>query len=364
MKIVFAAYVHTTEFNTPATWLERIKAYAGILEALAKNNQVISIEQIDYEGEYVKNNVQYYFKRFPIGLFPMALHRFIKHQNPDLVVIQSLHFPLQVIQLRLLLGKKTKIIIQNHAEKPFTGLKKHLQKLADKFTDAYLFASYNMGVEWVEKGNLSSVKKIHEVMEVSSVFTPINKAEAFKKTNVIGDPVFLWVGRLNENKAPLTVVRAFLQFVNVQPSARLYMIYHTEELLPQIKNELALSPNGQAIKLIGKVPHYDLQFWFNSADIIISGSYYEGSGTAVCEAMSCGCMPLVTDINSFRMITDNGRCGLLYEAGNEAALLSALIQTRQLNIAEKQKISLHYFRSNLSFKAIAKRFEEVADSIR
>jgi hypothetical protein len=64
------------------------------------------------------------------------------------------------------------------------------------------------------------------------------------------------------------------------------------------------------------------------------------------------------------MITDNGSCGLLYEAGNEAALLSALIQTQQINIAEKQKASLEYFRSNLSFEAIAKRFEEVVLSIK
>ncbi len=364
MKFVFASYVYTYEFNDPVKWLNRIRFYTGVLDELAKTHQVISIEQIDYEGEHIKDGVQYFFKRFSHSLFPVESHRFIKQLTPDVVVIQGLHFPLQVIQLRLLLGKKTKIIIQNHAERPFIGLKKHLQKSADRFTDAYLFASHNMGVEWIKKGNLSSVKKIHEVMEVSSVFTLMDKTAAIRKTGITGNPVFLWVGRLNENKAPLTVVRAFLQFVNVQLGARLYMIYHTDELLPQIKNELELSPNGKVIKLIGKVPHDDLQHWFNSADIIISGSHYEGSGTAVCEAMSCRCMPLVTDINSFRMITDNGRCGLLYEAGNEAALLSALMQTRQINIAEKQKASLEYFRSNLSFETIARRFEEVVLSIK
>ena len=364
MKILFAGYIYVKDFNTPTSWLERIKGYSGILDALAKNHEVISIERIDYEGEYKHNGVHYYFKRFKLGLFPIRLHQFIKSQNPDVVVIQSLHFPLQVIQLRLLLGSKTKIIIQNHAEIPFTGLKKHLQKLSGRFTDAFLFASHTMGMEWIEKDNLSSINKIHEVMEVSSVFTPMEKSVAIEKTKVTGNPVFLWVGRLNDNKAPLTVVKAFLQFASIQPKARLYMIYHTDDLLQQIQKELDASPNGKAIKLIGKVPHNDLQYWFNSADIFISGSYYEGAGTAVCEAMSCGCMPLVTDINSFRMMTDNGRCGLLYEAGNEAALLSALIQTQQMDIIQKQKASLEYFRSNLSFDAIARRIEEVADSIR
>lgn len=365
MKFVFASYVFTKEYKSPEAWIDRIKAYTGILEALAKNHQVISIEQIDYEGQYAKDGVQYYFKRFTgVGLlFPRRLHVFIKSQKPDVVVIQSLHFPLQVIQLRLRLGRKTKIIIQNHAEKPFKGIKKYLQKLADRCTDAYLFASNDLGMEWVKDNNLASAEKIHEVMEVSSVFSPMDKAQAKQHTGVTGDPVFLWVGRLNDNKDPLTVVRAFLQLAESKPSARLYMIYHTEELLAEIKELLGRAPQKDSVILVGKVPHMDLQYWFNSADIILSGSHYEGSGTAVCEAMSCGCMPIVTDIFSFRMITDNGKCGFLYEAGNEDALVAALKQIQQTDISEKQKSSLEYFRANLSFEAIARRIQEVVASL-
>jgi glycosyltransferase involved in cell wall biosynthesis len=362
MKFVFASYVFTKEYNEPEAWIDRIKAYTGILEALAKNNEVIGIEQIDYEGEYGKDGVQYHFKRFakPASLFPHELNRFIKSLQADVVVIQSLHFPLQVIQLRLLLGRKTKIIIQNHAEKPFKGIKKYLQRLADKCVDAYLFASHDLGAEWVRTSNLASAKTIYEVMEVSSVFSPMDKAAAKQHTYVSGSPAFLWVGRLNDNKDPLTVVKAFLQFAAVASSARLYMIYHTDELLIEVQELLNNSSQKDAVILVGRVPHLELQYWFNSADIILSGSHYEGSGTAVCEAMSCGCMPLVTDIASFRMITDNGKCGLLYEAGNEAALLAALNETLHIDISEKQKLAIEYFRANLSFEVIARGIEEIA----
>ena len=153
-------------------------------------------------------------------------------------------------------------------------------------------------------------------MEVSSVFFPVDKALAKSITHVNGDPVFLWVGRLNENKNPLTVARAFLKFLKYQPAAHLYMIYQTTELLPELtgllKNE---SNNCKALHLVGEVQHSEMQYWYNSADYIISGSYYEGSGTAICEAMSCGCVPIVTDIPSFRAITGNGAYGLLYTAG-------------------------------------------------
>jgi len=365
MKFVFASYVYTKEYNDPEAWLRHIRFYGGILEALSKTNEVISIEQIDYQGRIEFGGVDYQFKRFyKIGrYFPFSLHRYIKNLHPDVVFIQSLQFPLQVIQLRLMLGKKVKIIVQNHAERPFTGIKKYLQRIADRYIDAYLFASRDMGVKWITKGNLSTPGKIHEVMEVSSVFYPIEKAAAKQKTAVIGEPVFLWVGRLNENKDPLTMVKAFLKFVDCEPSARLYMIYHTAELLTEVTNIIKNSPNRHTVVLVGKVRHDDLLNWYNSADFIVSASHYEGSGTAICEAMSCGCIPIVTNIFSFRMITDNGKCGLLYERGNELALSSALMQTQTLDRAAMRHSALSYYNKNLSFEAIAGRIHDIADAL-
>lgn len=366
MKFVFASYVSTNEFTTPEAWLKRINFYSGILESLSKRHTVISIEHINYEGEYLNNGVSYHFRRLSKAghYLPYQQHRVIKNLNPDVVFIQGLHSPLQVMQLRCQLGGKVKVMAQHHAERPFTGIKRRLQRLASRYIDACLFASKAMGMEWVNKGNINSARKIHEVMELSSVFYPVNKEEAIARTGLEGDPVFLWVGRLNQNKDPLNVVNAFLAFADTHPSARLYMIYHTTELLGDIKavlNKPGIAKN--AIVLIGKVAHHELLYWYNSADFIVSGSFYEGSGTAVCEAMSCGCIPVLTDIPSFRMMTDNGQCGILYEPGNQQALLSALLQTQQINIQKIKEMAISYYKSNLSFEAIALKIEQIAQSI-
>jgi glycosyltransferase involved in cell wall biosynthesis len=365
MKYVSVTFSPSLSFDSPESWFERTAGYAGILYCLAKNNSVINIKQINYEGDCIHKSVHYYFVNFykQETPFPGKLNRFVKTLEPDIVLVQGLHNPLQLIQLAVRLNKTAKIIVQHHAEKPSTGIKKFFQRMADKLTDAYLFASHELGAEWVNKGIISSSEKVHEVMEISSIFSPMDKTAAIAKTGITGNPAFLWVGRLNDNKDPLTVIKAFLRFAELNPAARLYMIYHTDELLPQINELLAQSPQKDAITLIGKVPHSDLQYWFNSADIILSGSHYEGSGTAICEAMSCGCMPIVTDISSFRMITDNGRCGLLYEPGNQKTLLDALNTIAETDIKEKQKLSLEYFNSNLSFEAIAHRIQEIAASL-
>ena len=235
MKIVFTSYISSPEYYDPESWLKRIKAYNGILESLSKTHTVISFERINYEGLYEQNGVQYHFinSKENKTLIPGRMHQQIKMLQPDIVVVHGLHFPLQVIQLRSMLGKKVKIIVQHHAEKPFSGFKKTLQQWADRCIDAYLFTSYEMGMDWKEI--ITDKKKIIEVMEASSVFQPMPKDFALSKTKVLAQPGFLWVGRLDANKDPLTVVSAFLQFTKKQSQARLYMIYHTDELKHEIE---------------------------------------------------------------------------------------------------------------------------------
>jgi len=365
MVFISVSYNYSPEFNSPKNWFKRAQIYNGILEHLSGKNTVINVKQINYTGNHTHNGVHHKFVDFgkKKTFFPLRFNRFIKSLNPDIILFQGLHHPLQLIQLRFLLNKKVKIIAHHHAEKPFTGLKKYLQKIADRCVDAYLFASHEIGMDWVNKGNLLSPQKIHEVMEVSSVFYPIEKTIARSKTGAFGDPVFLWVGRLNANKDPFTVIKAFLRFAEAHPAATLYMVYHTDDLLPDIIEFLKDHSYKDNIILIGKVPNNDLLYWYNSADFIISGSHYEGSGTAIAEAMSCGCIPVVTDIFSFRMITDNGKCGFLYKAGDEIALLTTLINLKHTDLAEKRATSLAYFKSNLSFGAIAAKIQEIASSL-
>lgn len=364
MRIVITSYNSVEEFDNPPDWLKRIGFYTGILEGLARYHDVISIERINYKGTYQQNGVQYNFIQHngKLAFFPFRMHRLIRKLQPDVVLVHGFIFPAQIIQLRWAIGKQTKIIVQNHAEKPTRGIRTFLQRKADRYINSYLFTSKEMGREWVEKGIIKSNEKIAEIMEVSSSFTANEKNE--RNTLEFTTLFFLWVGRLNANKDPLTVVKAFINFLFFEPSAKLYMIYQAEELLPQIKALIATKENAkEAITLVGAVPNQQLQEWYNKADFFISGSHYESGGVAVCEAMSCGCIPVITDIFSFRRMTGPDKCGLLYEPGNHQALLTSLLQTRNMDI-EKERIKvLRQFRDELSFNAIAGKIDKVLASL-
>src|SRR4051812_1551644 len=121
MKCVFVSYNRSLDFDQPADWIRRIKAYVIILEELAKKNEVISIERINYHGIHVYNNVKYIF------MDSGGHHRtnsLIKSIQPDIIIVHGLHQPFNILLLRFKVGKKPLIIGQNHAEKPYSGLKK------------------------------------------------------------------------------------------------------------------------------------------------------------------------------------------------------------------------------------------------
>lgn len=365
MRIVTTSYEKADTFNNPYTWLNRISFYTGILEKLAAEHEMISIERINYEGWVQLNGVFYYFMRLKrnVVIFPWRMHHFIRKQNPDIVLVHGFIFPLQIIQLRLALGRKVKIVVQNHAEKPSSGMRSFFQRLADRYINAYFFTSAEMAREWLERGIIKNGKKVVEVMEVSSVFW-YNEEDRKKRLDNGKTPTFLWVGRLNVNKDPITVVMAFLKFLAYQPSARLTMIYQEDELLEEIKKLIGTNKQAaDAIVLVSKVPHQQLQEWYNGADFFISGSHYESGGVAVCEAMSCGCIPVLTNITSFQKMTNGGACGLLYEAGDEQALLDCLLQTQTLDIDKERKKVLEQFNKELSFEAIAQKIDKAINAL-
>ena len=285
---------------------------------------------------------------------------FVKRQQVDVVLFHGMVKPLWLIIAATIFGKKVKIMLQNHAEKPFDNYKNLFQKLADRFVSAYLFVSTQQALPWIESGIISSHKKIFEVMEGSTSFKVKNKKEAKKNLGYTDKTLFIWVGRLDTNKDPLTILKAFSEYAKQNQDTKLMMVYGTSDLEAEVKLFIEQNLLSSHIDLLGKLEHHLLEEHYNAADYFMLGSRYEGSGYALCEAMACGCIPIVTKIPSFESMTNNGDCGFLFEPGNANELLAIL---RQLNPREievlKSKVLLK-FKNDLSFEAIANRISEVA----
>lgn len=356
IKLLDLTYYTHTDMTTPQQVIEKHAVANGYARYLHYKLQLLFVKHAAFEGFDDHDSIpRHFFKsRNKFGHIPFKSHRFIRSVKPDVVLVQGLVFPLQTLMLRMTLPRRTKIVVQHHGELPANGVKGLIQKRAFRLVDAFMFTAHGNAGAWISRGVLPGYAKIYEVLEASTSIEAKDKAKSRRALGLTNGPTYLWVGRLDQNKDPLTVLTAFEHYLKVQPDARLYIIHQTDDLLPKLLARLTASiPMAKAVKLIGKVPHQQLATWFSAADFYLSASHKEGSGYALIEAMACGCVPIVTDIPSFRKITGNGKYGLLYPPGDANTLLHQLQKSAELNIEECSAAAKSHFMKHLTDKAIA-----------
>src|SRR5262245_8593747 len=101
---------------------------------------------------------------------------------------------------------------------------------------------------------------IYEIAEGSNWFEPQDRAAVRVRTGMCGDPALLWVGRLDLNKDPLTILAGFEQALAVAPRARLHMIYADDPLLPEVQARIAGSAAlRETVVLLGRKSYLEIQ---------------------------------------------------------------------------------------------------------
>jgi glycosyltransferase involved in cell wall biosynthesis len=356
MKIVFLNYNILSQFRSPLEWIMKIAPSTGIMQILAEKAEIHYFIRIGYVGYHFHNGIHYHFmpRRVCGKLFPFNLHQAIKEIKPEAVIVFGLHFPFQILQLKRYIAPHTKIIAEHHANKPFGGIKILAQKIADNYIDAYHFTTIENAEEWINANLIKDRNKCKTISLASTNFIRKEKTTAKQITGMHHSINFLFVGRLNENKDPVSILLAFEKYAKKHSNAALHFIFQTNELLPElqkiISRNISLSSN---VVLHGEKKYSELEIWYSAADFIISASHREGGSFVLIEAMACGCIPIVSNIPSSLKIINNGNAGLYFKAGNIISLHHALEQATALNTIEFSKKIENYFKENFSFRTIA-----------
>ncbi|GAC1592187.1 MAG: glycosyltransferase family 4 protein [Chitinophagaceae bacterium] len=356
IKVVDIVYHSHHEFKNPQEVLEKHKPTLGFIDFIKDRVSYTVIRHLNYAGKESINGTGYaFFKRTNAAWqIPFSTHRYIKSIDPDIVLVHGFIFPLQVIALKRLLGKKCAIVLQHHADQPARSARKIFQKIADRYVNAYLFSSEDISIPWLQHKIIHTKNKVVALAGASASIEKKDKASCKQKLGLTSNSNFLWVGRLNENKDPLTVLKAFQQHLPINPSAALFIIYQTEELLAPVKEFINKSEClHNHVHLIGKIPPAGLAEWYNAADFFISGSHAEAAGYALLEAMSVGCIPVVSCIPAYKKILNDGKTGFMFQPGDEQGLLKVLNRLVNIDINLYSARVETYFHQKLGFKNIA-----------
>ena len=357
-------YAFDPTLADPDALLSRYATLTGWAEALvdAGARRSTVVQRFHRAARVTRRGVDYVFVDRDADL-----RRAAADVRAEVAHVNGLAFAARTWRLRRALPPSTAIVVQNHSDTGPMGrapLQRIVGALARGASDAFLFAADEHVDRWRRAGFVGPRQPTYQVMEASTRFEPVERDAARSATGIAGRPALLWVGRLNANKDPLTVVDAFERIAGALPDATLTMIFSADDLAREVRAQIERAPAlGPRVRLVGAVPHARLPSFYSAADLFVLGSHHEGSGYALIEALACGAAPVVTDIPTFRLLTGNGSLGALWTAGDAAGCARAIAAAAARDAVEERRRVLDHFAREVSWRAIGRRalaiYEEV-----
>ena len=377
MRLTYVSYGYDDRAEAPEALLRRYAVLTGWAKAVAEagaHDVAVTVVQRFWRDLVLRDGpVSYRFvadgppraraerlwaSRFVSAV--VALHPTVVHLNGCLS-LPSRH-------LRLRLPRGTPLLVQDHGgvypDAPiFTRWKSRaFHAFGLRAADGFLFSARELATPWLRAGVIGPKQTIYELMESSSTMTEAPPPRAGERA-LPGRPALLWVARLDANKDPLTILDGFERACVRLPEAALTMVFGASQLLAEVQRRIAGSATLRGrVHLLGKLEQGELAALYQAADLFVLGSHHEGSGFALIEALSFGAVPVVSDIPSFRVLTDGGRIGALFPVGDAGALARALERLgssepsqRSDERAARRAIVRAHFERELSWPALAHR---------
>ena len=385
MTVCFFAPYHAADGRTPETYLKAVPLYRHLPRELAARGHTVHVVLLFPSAHHLEcDGVDYHFvptTRFAqriarhvgraLGHDPAyyepatAALRRVRSLRPDVVHVHGLTLHLNHALRRLTSGHGAPpIVVHFHGGfPPERRWVRRLQRFALGDVARFLFTTHEHARPFVETGLLTA-DRVRAFMETSSPFRLLPRAACRVATGMTGNPIFLWAGRLHPIKDPLTALRGFEQIAHARPEAQLYMHYLTDELLPDVTGFLAERPDLRGrVHLRGRAPFEAMERIYNSADVLLQASRREFSGCAVLEALSCGVWPVVTDLPSFRAMTDGGRIGGLFPPGDPDALARQALDIPLDTLPDLPERVRAHFDAELAFPVLAARLESIYEEL-
>lgn len=359
MHVAFINYYFDTDLANADELINRYASTLAISKAVknAGCERVTIVQRFSENVHTTVDGIDYLLaedglpNRLNIFHKPGKMNAIVSDLKPDIVHYNG--FPFHMKFLRSVLSPECALIWQHHGGGIPSIPRRPFIKNCLGTADALFFNSFEQANEWKNLGIADKNQKIFEITENSSTFRSLSQRTSFQRTELTGDPVILWVGRLIENKDPLTVIKGFEHIRKTLPEAQMYLIYQDDTLLTQCRHLVNARNLKNAVHFSGRTPHETLEQYYNKADYFVVGSHHEGSGWSLIEAISCGTPTVVTDIAPFRKITGNGITGGLWKPGDPQSFSDVFLKTYG-NPPRRESVR-QYFENNLSYEVIGRQ---------
>lgn len=359
LRIAQIGFFRDPADRTPEELLAAWPTLVDVAESVARAGTHVSVIQSSGHRRHLRRNeVDYHFLPLMGGRRQSPsreLAALIRDTAPQVLHVHGLGFPEKVL-LMANAAPGIPILLQDHANRPPRWWRRSAWKRCARTIAGIAFCQREQAHPFIEAGVLARGAAVYEIPESTSRFAPADREVARRETGLAGDPALLWVGHLDSNKDPLTVLDGVAAAAGELPGLQLWCCFGTAPLLRRMKRRIAADRllSGR-VHLLGAVPHAQIEQLMRAADVFISGSHRESTGYALIEALACGLPPLVTDIPSFRAITADGAVGQLWRAGSAPSLCSALLRMSAHAAPTDRAAARRHFEQELSFEALGRK---------
>jgi glycosyltransferase involved in cell wall biosynthesis len=366
--VVQISFFNDPQGRSPAQLLNAWSTLVDVAEAASKSGIRVSVVQACSHTEHLeRNGVHYYFLPFDDAssrnAHAAAYRGLLRSLAPDIFHVHGLDSPRQVQSLSEL-SSGVPIILQDHASRPPRIWRRASVRRGMSVAAGIAFCSLDQGQPFAKAGLIGSLTQLYEIPESTSRFAPGDRDEARRITAVEGDPAVLWVGHLDANKDPLTVLEGISAAARELPRLRLYCCFGNAPLLRAVQDRIESDTQlRDRVHLLGRLPHERIELLMRAADIFVLGSHREGSGYSLIEALACGLPPVVTDIPSFRSLTAAGSVGKLWPCDDPRALCQALQSIAHRADAEMRATVRAHFEQELSFGALGVKLMTMYENV-
>lgn len=346
----------------PADILAHWPSLVDIAEAPASADVRVSVIQLAArDGQMKHRGVDYRFVAAGSAgtVRVRRLARLLEELDTDVAHVHSLGCAPEVHALARELPCLP-MLLQDHADRVPSRWRHPRWRRWYAAAHGVAFTAPELAKPYLAAGLFAPTTRIFTVPESTSRFTPGSRASAWSETGLYGDPCVLWVGHLQSGKDPLAVLDGVALASEQLPGLQLWCAFGRAPLLEQVRRRIDSDARlAGRVHLLGQVTHAHVQSLMRAADLYVSGSHAESCGYALLEAMTCGVMPVVTDIPSFRALV--GEVGRLWPRGDAKALADALVQAVATRSSPAQ-VRAHFDRA-LSLEAIGRRWAEAYRSL-
>jgi glycosyltransferase involved in cell wall biosynthesis len=351
------SFFNDPQGRSPAQLLDAWHTLVDVAEAASKPGIRVSVVQAcSHTEHFERDGVQYHFLPFDDAASRNSrdtpYRELLRDLAPDVFHVHGLDFPRQVLSLAEL-SSDAPIILQDHASGPPRFWRRAAARRGMSVAAGIAFCSLDQARPFTRAGLIGASTRVYAIPESTSRFAPGNRDAARRLTGLEGDPTVLWVGHLNANKDPLTVLEGISAAARELPGLRLYCCFGNAPLLRAVEARIATDSflRGR-VHLLGRVPHARIELLMRAADMFVLGSHREGSGYSLIEALACGLAPVVTDIPSFRALTAAGSVGALWPCGDPRSFCQALQMIARSAGSEMRAAVRAHFERELSFDAL------------